>query len=516
MAPVYELFAIGSRLTADSEAWRRRLGVTSVTRCLIERDPPWSPALSLPASNSAPPTVTLRFDRGTLVLDGPVDALADRLEAAGMTFDLRIARWRAPAACYRDLFAALHRAQEQGLLLLDDRARTYGPLALRFAAERTPRFYQSEAIEAWNRAGRRGLVVLPTGAGKSLVAHLAIAAAARDTLIVVPTIDLMLQWHDGLRSDFGLAKVGLLGGGSHEIEPITVTTYDSFHIHAERIGHRFGLVVYDEVHHLPGPSYILATDHLLAPFRLGLTATPERPDNRHLLLDKAVGPTIYRREIRELAGEFLADYTVETLRVSMSEPELEDYTAARQCYLDFVRQNRISMGSPGGWARFIALSSRTPDGRAAFAAYREQRRLALASSGKLAVVEQLLQLHRADRSIIFTHDNATVFELSRRLLLPSITHRTGARERAEILARFRSGEYRTVVTSKVLNEGVDVPDAGVAIVLSGSSTQREQVQRLGRVLRKREGKQAVLYEIITRDTIEEQVAERRKEHDAFR
>jgi hypothetical protein len=108
--------------------------------------------------------VTLRFDRGTLVLEGTVDALADRLEAAGMTFDLRIARWRAPAACYRDLFAALHRAQEQGLLQLDDRARTYGPLALRFAAERTPRFYQSEAIDAWNRAGRRGLVVLPTGA----------------------------------------------------------------------------------------------------------------------------------------------------------------------------------------------------------------------------------------------------------------------------------------------------------------------------------------------------------------
>jgi hypothetical protein len=150
--------------------------------------------------------VTLRFDRGTLVLEGPVDALADRLEAAGMTFDLRIARWRAPAASYRDLFAALHRAQEQGLLQLDDQARAYGALDLRFAAERTPRFYQSEALAAWNRAGRRGLVVLPTGAGKSLVAHLAIAAAARDTLIVVPTIDLMLQWHDGLRSDFGLAK----------------------------------------------------------------------------------------------------------------------------------------------------------------------------------------------------------------------------------------------------------------------------------------------------------------------
>lgn len=503
-------------MTADTTRRSGRFDVTSDAACRIERDRFRSTALSSIHANHLPTSVSLRFDRGTLVLEGLVDPIADRLEAAGMTFDLRIARWRAPASSYRDLFAALHRAQEQGLLQLDDQARNYGPLDLRFAAERTPRFYQSEAIAAWNRAGRRGLVVLPTGAGKSLVAHLAIAAAARHTLIVVPTIDLMLQWHDGLRSDFGLPKVGLLGGGSHEIEPVTVTTYDSFHIHAERIGNRFGLVVYDEVHHLPGPSYILATDHLLAPFRLGLTATPERPDNRHLLLDRAVGPTVYRREIRELAGEFLADYSVETLRVSMTEAELDDYNAARQTYLDFVRQNRISMSAPGGWARFIALSSRTPDGRAAFAAYREQRRLALASSGKLAVVEQLLQLHRADRSIIFTHDNATVFELSKRLLLPSITHRTSARERAEILARFRSGEYRTVVTSKVLNEGVDVPDAGVAIVLSGSATQREQVQRLGRVLRKREGKQAVLYEIITRDTIEEQVAERRKEHDAFR
>jgi superfamily II DNA or RNA helicase len=162
------------------------------------------------------------------------------------------------------------------------------------------------------------------------------------------------------------------------------------------------------------------------------------------------------------------------------------------------------------------LSSRSPDGRRAMTAYRRQRELAVAAPAKLDYVELLLHVHRSDRAILFTQDNATAHAVSRRFLVPSITHQTKVKERSEILAGLASGAYGAVVTSKVLNEGVDVPDANVAIVVSGSGSVREHVQRLGRVLRKREGKRAVLYEIVSKGTNETYTSERRRDHSAYR
>ena len=121
-----------------------------------------------------------------------------------------------------------------------------------------------------------------------------------------------------------------------------------------------------------------------------------------------------------------------------------------------------------------------------------------------------------DRSILFTEDNATAYAIARRFLVPVITHQTKVRERSAILAGLADGSYGAVVTSKVLNEGVDVPDANVAVVISGSGSVREHVQRLGRILRKRDGKRALLYELVTAATSEEHTSERRREHDAYR
>jgi superfamily II DNA or RNA helicase len=128
----------------------------------------------------------------------------------------------------------------------------------------------------------------------------------------------------------------------------------------------------------------------------------------------------------------------------------------------------------------------------------------------------LLGRHRADRALLFTQDNATCYAVSRRFLIPAITHQTKIRERSEILERFGEGSYGAVVTSKVLNEGVDIPAANVAIVISGSGSVREHVQRLGRILRKRDGKRALLYELYTADTSEAFTSERRREHVAYR
>mgnify|MGYP000555948845 CR=1 FL=1 len=125
-------------------------------------------------------------------------------------------------------------------------------------------------------------------------------------------------------------------------------------------------------------------------------------------------------------------------------------------------------------------------------------------------------VHRHDRTLVFTEDNATVYAISRRFLLPAITHQTKVKERSKILADFNEGKLSAVVTSKVLNEGVNVPEANVAIVLSGSGSVREHVQRLGRILRRGENKRAVLYEIIAAGTNEERTSDKRREHSAYR
>jgi superfamily II DNA or RNA helicase len=430
---------------------------------------------------------------------------------ASCAWDARSACHRAPAIAYAEVVRALVRAG----VPLEDRARRYAELAEGARVHREPRPYQAEALAAWQKARGRGVVVLPTGAGKTHVALMAIDAKRRSALIVAPTLDLVRQWFDAARAAFA-CPVGIVGGGEHTVEAITVTTYDSAHLHMEHLGARFGLVVFDECHHLPGASYALAARLCLAPFRLGLSATPERADGRDADLVELVGPIVYRRDISELAGEFLAEYDTEHVVVELSAEERAEYEAERAIYREFVVSQGIRMASPSGWGEFILRSSQSEEGRRAMAAYRRQRELAFAAPAKLDYLEHLLSVHREDRVIVFTQDNATAYRIGRRFLVPVVTHQTKVRERSEILEGFAAGTYGVVVTSKVLNEGVDVPDANVAVVVSGSGSVREHVQRLGRVLRKKDGKRALLYELVSAGTSETWTSERRRDHDAWR
>lgn len=466
----------------------------------------------------------LEFDRGTLLLRPGSDGdggrppggpdlpapLRDGFTRDGFTRDPRIGAWRAPARRYRDTVAALHRAG----VPFEDAARGYAELELRCRLERTPFPHQAEAVEAWWRGGRRGVVVLPTGAGKTYVAQLAIERLGRSALVVTPTLDLMQQWYGALSTAFDCA-VGLVGGGYYDLQPLTVTTYDSAYLHMERFGDRFGLLVFDECHHLPGPSYAFAAEGAIAPFRLGLTATPEREDGGEVRYAELIGPALYRREIGDLAGRYLADYDVERLTVHLSAAEREEYARERALYRDFVGRHGIRFGTPAGWGRFLMMTSRSEEGRRAFLAYRRQKSIAEASEAKLRLLASLLERHRCDRLLVFTADNDTVYRISRRFLIPAITHQTPVRERHRTLARFNAGDYPFVVTSRVLNEGVDVPAANVGVILSGSGSVREHVQRLGRILRRAEGKRALLYEVVAADTAEELTSERRRRHSAW-
>jgi superfamily II DNA or RNA helicase len=453
--------------------------------------------------------VTLGFAGGTLEIRGLDQEVAELEEWC--SWDPRTACYRAPAAAYADLVLALRRARVE----YDDQARRYRELESGLRVRREPRPYQVEALEAWLAARSRGVVVLPTGAGKSHLAVMAIAHRRRSALVITPTLDLVRQWYDLLAASFG-GPVGLVGGGDYDVQPLTVTTYDSAYLHMDHLGARFGLVVFDECHHLPGAAYALGAQWCLAPFRLGLTATPERNDGREHLVDALIGPIVYRRDIGELSGRYLADYETVRLTVELTPDERLEYEAEREIYLQFVRQQGIRMASPQGFSQFIQRSARSAAGQRALKAYYRQRELALAAPAKLDCLEYLLGRHRAEQTLIFTQDNATAYRVARRFLIPAITHQTKVRERSEILAGFAAAEYGAVVTSKVLNEGVDVPAASVAVVVSGSGSVREHVQRLGRILRPREGKRAVLYELVSANTGETATSQRRREHAAYR
>lgn len=451
--------------------------------------------------------IQIRFDGGTLLLSGLPPEIAP---PSGFLHDARVAALRAPAHRYAETVLWL---RDQNLDY-EDEARAYERLPPAGVVRHKPFPYQAEALRAWEQNTFQGVVVLPTGSGKTFVAVLAMDRHPRSTLVVVPTLDLLNQWYDLLHAAFA-RPIGIIGGGYHEPKEITVTTYDSAHIHMDRIGNRYGLVVFDECHHLPSESYAMAARCCMAPFRLGLTATPERTDGGEALYAELIGPVVYRKDIDELSGDYLAAYETERLEVTLTDAERARYQEERGIYTAFLRQQGIRMGSPSGWQDFIMRSSRTAEGRRAFEAYRNQKKLALAAERKLELLEHLLHAHRRDRCIVFTEDNATVYEIAQRFLVPAITHQTKVKERSQILKDFNAGDLRVVVTSKVLNEGVNVPEANVAIVLSGSGSVREHVQRLGRVLRKREGKRAVLYELVSAGTGEEFTSQKRREHRAY-
>ncbi len=451
---------------------------------------------------------SLHFDHGTLVAIAPSGESATLNQ--WMVADPRTGTYRAPAYRYREVVLGM---RDQGLPVVDN-AKRFEPLALPLTGSISPYPHQSAALEAWTKTGSRGIVELPTGAGKTILAVLAIARIGRPTLVVVPTIDLLVQWQKILERWFQ-RPVGMLGGGSRRREELTVTTFDSAAMQTEFLGDRFGFLVVDECHHLPAACYRFVAEGSLAPFRLGLTATLGRADARERITSTLLGPLVYQVPIDALEGTYLAPYEVHPVPVQLNAEEQKIYESARKTYIQFVRSEKISFANPSGWAHFISRAHQSAAGREAFACYRAQRRIALTSQAKLDALWEILIRHQNDQILIFTENNDAVYRIAERFLLPAITHQTKAPERKRLLDDFSKRAIPALVTSRVLNEGVDIPDANVGIVVSGTGSVREHVQRLGRILRKRPGKHAVLYEIYTDVAAESQMSERRNQHRAY-
>jgi superfamily II DNA or RNA helicase len=445
----------------------------------------------------------LTFDRGTVVITAEGEQL-DLASLPGVRWDARIGVHRVPPHRSAALAADL---RTKGVRVTDETAPPVRAPALAFACPEL-RDYQEASLQLWQASGNRGIVVLPTGSGKTHVAIGAIVRTRLPTLCLVPTRLLLHQWRAVL-AEYCPGPIGVLGDGLRTIQAITVATFESAFRTMERIGHRFGLLIVDEAHHFGNGVRDEALEMCAAPARLGLTATPSAGESAARLTE-LIGSVVYRLGVSDLAGGFLSSYDIVPVEIELDLAERAAYEESlalfRGVYRPFMAANP---GAP--WAEFVRAASQTDNGRRALAAWRRSKTILAFPRGKRRAVTQLLERHRNSRVLIFTADNETAYSISRQHLIMPLTCDIGPSERTDTIARFRQGTLRALVSAQVLNEGFDVPDADVAIIVAGRLGEREYVQRVGRLLRPAPGKRARIYELLARGTSDVRLAERMRE-----
>jgi superfamily II DNA or RNA helicase len=453
---------------------------------------------------------TLSFAGGTLVLEGaPRRTLAGGPGFGRWVWDRRVEAWRCDAIDYAAVVGELSAAGVR----FEDRVHDWRPVRWPRVDLHSPRPEQQAAIDAWSSV-QRGCVVMPTGTGKTEVALAIMARTAVSTLVVAPVRDLMYQWHRRILGGLGY-DAGIIGDNVFRVRPVSVTTYDSACIHTEKLGNQFGLVVFDECHHLPGPIRRDAARMSAAPMRLGLTATFERSDGRHTDLATLIGPVVYEMPIATAKGRTLADYDVVRIPVHLSPEEQTRYDSLSRQVRDYVNQR--CQDDPGfTWEDLCAETGKTPEARRAMKAYFAKQAIEDRAEEKLRVLEDIFRLHAHEPCIVFAGSNAMARDVSRRFLIPCLLSHCRKKERAEVLGGLEEGRYPALVANRVLDEGVDLPEVKVAIVLGGTASSRQAKQRLGRVLRKSGNARAVLYEVVSAGTSEEKRSRRRRKSDAYR
>ena len=444
----------------------------------------------------------LAYQAGTLVLYG-----VEQSHTVHPAFQWIKSRWRCEGYHYA---AVSDWCKSKGIR---DSLPRWEHLKRQLTDDRQPHNYQLAALKAWESADHRGSIVLPTGAGKTYVAIRAIANVARSTVIIAPTIDLLHQWYARLVNAFN-TLIGVYYGAEKIVEPITVTTYHSAGDLIEQYGNQFKLIIFDEVHHLPAPSWGETALMSPSPFRLGLTATyPDEMEqnNSRWSLDDLIGPIVYEQDIDSLVGVRLAEYRTERIRVDLTATEREQYDEDYAIYSSYFRSRQLQRSHGSKWLlELMRLSAFDKEARRALLARQRIQAILAGADNKLQALDDLLREYAHEQVLVFTESNAIVYQIARRHLIPALTHETKASERKHILEAFQEGHYRAIVTSRVLNEGVDVPEAKVAVVLGGTASAREYIQRLGRVLRKTGNRRAALFEVIVRNTVDEGKAQRRR------
>ncbi|MFC5339047.1 DNA repair helicase XPB [Leucobacter denitrificans] len=344
------------------------------------------------------------------------------------------------------------------------------------------RDYQHKAVEAFQRGGS-GVVVLPCGAGKTLVGAAAMAAVGAKTLILVTNAVSARQWRDELlrRTNLTEDEIGEYSGQVKEVKPVTIATYQILtskrkgeYAHLSLLDAQdWGVIVYDEVHLLPAPVFKLTAD-LQARRRLGLTATLVREDGREGDVFSLIGPKRYDAAWKDIEAQgFIAPAACFEIRIDLPESERLEYAVAED-------QDRYR------------IASSTPQ--------------------KERIAKEIIDRHPGESTLVIGQYIDQLESMAEALDAPLITGQTPVNEREELFQAFRAGEVKTLVVSKVANFSVDLPDASVAIQISGSfGSRQEEAQRLGRLLRpKADGVTASFYTLIARDTVDQDFAQNRQ------
>jgi DNA excision repair protein ERCC-3 len=344
------------------------------------------------------------------------------------------------------------------------------------------RGYQREAIDLFDKSGA-GVVVLPCGAGKTVVGIGAMVEGQSSTLILVTNSVSARQWRDEIiaRTTLTAEDIGEYSGEKKEIKAVTIATYHI--LTAKRRGefahlplldaNNWGLIIYDEVHLLPAPVFKLTAD-LQARRRLGLTATLVREDGKEGDVFSLIGPKRFDAPWKEIEAQgFIAPARCVEVRVLLESDERMDYAVANE---------------------------------------RQRFRIAATSPAKRPIISRLIAQHPDDQILVIAQYLDQIDDVSGTLELPTITGATPVDEREVLYDKFRTGEIRVLLVSKVANFSVDLPDASVAIQISGSfGSRQEEAQRLGRILRpKSDGRSAVFYTVVARDTVEQDFAQNRQ------
>jgi superfamily II DNA or RNA helicase len=282
----------------------------------------------------------------------------------------------------------------------------------------------------------------------------------------------------------------------------------------ERLGNHFGMIVFDECHHLPGKVRSDAARMCAAPLRLGLTATLERADGRHTELEKLIGPTVFEMPISQARGTTLAEYEVVRIPVHLTAVEQRQYDRLSRELRGFMLARRKT-DSDFTWEKLCAESARSPESRRAMRAWYAKKAIESRAEEKLRVIEDLFRLHAGEPCLVFAGSNAMARDVSLRFLIPCLLSHCGKKERLDVLKGLEARIYPALVASQVLDEGVDLPEVKVAIVIGGKASTRQAKQRLGRILRKSGNARAILYEIVCADTNEESHSRARRANDAY-
>lgn len=357
----------------------------------------------------------LTFNRGTIQIQGDV-------RVPNSTWDERSRSYRAMALYYRDILDFLKRS---GFDFNDEVLDLLPCPELQSSA--VLRDYQNQALDAWSANDSRGIIVLPTGSGKTLVGIKAIALLNTPTLVVAPTLDLVAQWRTRLKKEFK-TEAGVLGGGEWEIRALTVSTYDSAYIHADKLGNRFGLIIFDEVHHLPAAGYRNIAEMFASPFRMGLTATFEREDGLHAELNRLVGGKVFEKRVKELTGTHLSPFRLEKIAVELTEGEKAEYEINQKIFSDYLAKINLIIRGPADFQKLVMRSGRDPGARRALLARNRARDIAYNSISKMEKLSEILKRHNDGRIFIFTEHNKLVYRISRQFLIPAITPDDGQGE----------------------------------------------------------------------------------------